>query len=351
MRDYTTKTVYIGIDVHKKSYSVTAVCDRQIVKKDRLPANPNLLADYCKNKFKGAKIFTAYESGFCGFSLHRKLVSLGIDNRIVHAAGIEVAVRERVKNDRRDSEKISTQLAEGRLEGINVPTEEREGYREISRLRETFVRKRNRTAAQIKSFLHRQGLFSEIDDKGLSKNKIELLVKKETGEDISYALCKLCEEWLYLNEQIEEIKERLKKQGEEDPLEKTYRSLPGIGPTVARVLANELGDMKQFSNEKKLFSYIGLTPKEHSSGEHRWLGHISRQGKSIVRKMLVQAAWKAVQVDQGLEKRFTELSKRIGSRRAMVAIARIMIGYARCCFRENRMYEERQKTVTVMAQC
>jgi transposase len=341
MREYTSKTVYVGIDVHKKSYSVTAICDKQIVKKDRLSADPEALTLYCKNKFKGAKIVSAYEAGFCGFSLHRKLVDLGIDNQIVHPAGIEVAVRERVKNDRRDSEKISTQLSEGRLKGIHVPTVEREGQREISRLREGFVRKRSRAGAQIKSFLHRQGLFTEANDSGLSKRKVEELMEKQIGEDLSYTLIKLCEEWLYLTEQIEKVKEKLGEQGEADPLEKTYRSLPGVGPTVARVLANELGDLRQFSNEKQLFSYTGLTPREHSSGEHRWLGHISRQGKGIIRKMLVQAAWRAVTIDKGLEKRYTDLSKRIGARKAIVAIARIMIGYARCCFKENRLYEER----------
>lgn len=341
MKEYTSKTVYVGIDVHKSSYSVTAICDRQIVKKDRLAASPEALANYCKNKFNGAKIITAYEAGFCGFSLHRELVRFGIDNRIVHPAGVEIAARERVKNDRRDSEKISVQLSEGRLQGIHIPTIKREGYREISRLRESFVCKRHRTSAQIKSFLHRQGLFTEIDDKGLSERKILSLMKKEVGDDIAYALGKLCEEWLYLTEQIEKIKEKLKEQAEEDQLEKIYRSLPGVGPTVARVLANELGDMTQFANEKQLFSYTGLTPREHSSGEHRWLGHISRQGKSIIRKMLIQAAWRAIRIDKGLEKKFSDLRQRIGSRRAIVAIARTLIGYARCCLRENRMYEER----------
>lgn len=341
MKDYTLKTVYVGIDVHKKSYFVTAVADKQIIKKDRLAADPRLLIEYCKGKFLGAKISTAYEAGFCGFSLHRVLIDAGINNRIVHPAGVEVAVRERVKNDKRDSEKIATQLSEERLMGIHVPTVEREGYREISRLREDFMCKRNKVSAQIKSFLHRQGLFSEIDDKGLSKKKVMFLMGRELSKDLSFTLCKLCEEWLYLTEQIEKIKERLSAQAEEDPLEKIYRSLPGVGPTVARALANELGDMAQFSNEKQLFSYTGLTPREHSSGEHRWLGHISRQGKAVVRKMLVQAAWKAVSIDKGIGKRFEELSKRVGSRRAIVAMARIMIGYARCCIRENRMYEER----------
>lgn len=341
MQKYTSKTVYIGIDVHKQSYSVTAVCDKQIVKKDRLQANPKLLADYCNNKFKGAKIYTAYEAGFCGFSLHRSLINQGIDNRIIHAAGIEVAVRERVKNDRRDSEKISVQLSEGRLRGIHIPTIEREGYREISRLRDDFVCKRSRLSAQIKSFLHRQGLFSEMDDKALSKKKILSLKEKKLSRDLSYTLCKLCEEWLYLDQQIDEIEDKLKEQAEGDAFEEIYRSLPGIGPIAARVLANELGDMSQFANEKQLFSYTGMTPREHSSGEHRWLGHISRQGKSIVRKILVQAAWRAIRIDEGLQKKFTELSKRVGARRAIVAIARTLIGYARCCFRENRLYEKR----------
>jgi transposase len=301
-----------------------------------------MLANYCQNKFQGATIVTAYEAGFCGFSLHRKLTGSGISNRIIHPAGVEVSVQERVKNDRRDSEKIAVQLAEGRLRSIHIPTVEREGFREVSRLREDFVCKRSGIAAQIKSFLHRQGLFAEIGDKLLSKKTIKLLKEKNLSNDLSYVLHMLCEEWLYLTTQIENINERLQEQAKQDnDLEKIYRSLPGVGPTVARVLANELGDMSQFSNEKQLFSYVGLTPREHSSGEHRWMGHISRQGKSIIRKMLVQTAWRAIGIDNGIKKKWEELSKRVGSRRAIVAIARTMIGYARSCIKENRMYEER----------
>ena len=313
MKDYTSKEVFIGVDVHKKSYSVTAVCDREIVKKDRLTADPKTLINYCQNKFQGAKIVTAYEAGFCGFSLHRILLGSGIENRVIHPAGVEVSAQERVKNDRRDSEKISVQLAEGRLESIHIPTVEREGFREVSRLREDFLRKRSRIAAQIKCFLHRQGLFTEVEEKTVSKKMIKLLKEKKLSEDLSYVLGKLCDEWEYLTEQIENIKERLKEQAKDDnDLERIYTSLPGVGATIARVLANELGDMSQFSNEKKVFSYVGLTPKEHSSGEHRWLGHISRQGKPILRKMLVQAAWVAVETDQGIKKKFEGLSKRIG---------------------------------------
>ena len=65
------------------------------------------------------------------------------------------------------------------------------------------------------------------------------------------------------------------------------KSVPGIGPINGRVLANELGNMKQFHSEKRLFSHTGLTPSEHSSGEHTRLGHITRQGNPILHDLVV----------------------------------------------------------------
>ena len=92
MRNYIEKIVYLGIDVHKKTYAVTAICDGQVVKKDTLKAEPIVLINYCKKYFVGAQIESAYEAGFCGFHLHRCLEGAGIKNRVVDAAGIEIAV-------------------------------------------------------------------------------------------------------------------------------------------------------------------------------------------------------------------------------------------------------------------
>ena len=96
MRNYTGKKVYLGIDVHKKTYAVTAVCEGQVAKKDTMAADPIRLISYCQKYFPGAQIESAYETGFCGFYLHRRLEEQGIKNKIVHAAGIEVAVRDKV---------------------------------------------------------------------------------------------------------------------------------------------------------------------------------------------------------------------------------------------------------------
>lgn len=106
MKDYTGKTIFVGLDVHKKTFAVTAVCDGVVVKRDSLKADPQLLIDYLKKRYGSGEIMTAYESGFCGFHLHRALEAAGIKNIVVHAASIEIS-NDRVKTDKRDSLKIA----------------------------------------------------------------------------------------------------------------------------------------------------------------------------------------------------------------------------------------------------
>ena len=110
IRDYTKKKVFVGIDVHKKTYAIAVVCDGEIMKRDTIPAYPQKLLDYLHKYFKGAQIKSAYEAGFSGFGLHRHLQKNGIDNIVVHASSIEVGARDKVKTDKRDSIKIAIQL-------------------------------------------------------------------------------------------------------------------------------------------------------------------------------------------------------------------------------------------------
>jgi transposase len=100
-----------------------------------MPANPEIVLKYLKNTFPGATIHTAYEAGFSGFHLHRYLVTQGINNIVVHPGSIEVASRDRVKTDKRDALKISTQLSAGRLRCVYIPSQEREEKRSVTLLR------------------------------------------------------------------------------------------------------------------------------------------------------------------------------------------------------------------------
>ncbi len=340
MKDYTGKTIFLGIDVHKKTYAVTAICEKTVIKKATLGADSEGLVAFYKKFFPGAVIKSAYEAGFSGFHLHRLLEKNGVENLVVHAAGIEVAVGDKVKTDKKDSLKIASLLEANRLKGIRVPSEEREEKRALTRLRDTLVEHRTSVASQIKAFLHQHGLIPFRDKKQVSVAWLEGLKELPMRDGLRYVLDHLVEMWRELSTKIKTLEVEMAKQAIEDhELEIVYRSAPGIGPIGARVLANELEDMSQFANERQLSSYIGLTPSEHSSGGHIRKGHISRQGKSMIRKILVLGAWTAIKRDRKLRETFERICIRAGKKKAIVAIARRLIGHIRACFKHKSLYK------------
>ena len=215
MKDYTGKTIFVGMDVHKKTYSVTAICDGVIVKRDTLKAEPQGLISYLKKRFGSGKIKTAYEAGFCGFHLHRTLEAAGIENIVVHAAGIETS-NSRVKTDKRDSLKIAAHLSEGKLRSVYIPTVEQEDNRTVTRLRDTFCKEKSRIANQIKSLLFLHGLIPADNKKKVSQKWIKELSEFEMLPGVRFAIEEFATMWLEFDEKIKEIDLEIKKQAIKD---------------------------------------------------------------------------------------------------------------------------------------
>lgn len=340
MNTYTDKTIYLGIDVHKRTYSLTAITGGEVVRKDCMLAEPLDLVKYCKKYFAGAIINSAYEAGFSGFFLHRILNAHGINNIVVNPASIEVVARERVKTDKRDSHKIALQLSVGRLTGIYVPSVLREQMRLVSRLYECYAKHRHRIGCQLKSLLYQFGMIKCTGRFKVSEKWIASIVKLNCPPALKYSIKELAQLWVYLNKKIKGVKAELELQSQVDStIDECYKSFFGIGVVSARILANELVDMSQFSNEKKLYSYVGLTPQEYSSGDHQRLGHISHQGKPILRKILVQIAWKILHKDPELNEIFLKIAAKAGKKKAIIAIARKLLMRMKACLREGRCYK------------
>ena len=287
--------------MHKKTYAIAVMCDKQLIKKDMLSACPEKLLSYLNKYFTGALIKSAYEAGFSGFGLHRKLVENGVQNIVVHAASIEIGARDRVKTDKRDALKIATQLEAHRLRGIYIPTPEEEARRALTRFRDRLVKERARIAATLKSKANYYGLLGPQDIKRVSKDWCEKLKQQAMPTEIKYVIEELVKEWTSFSDRIKEAEKLLKQQAAQDKkCQEVYESVPGIGPTAGRILANELGDMLRFPSERHISSYTGLTPSEYSSGEHIRKGHISRQGNPRIRSILVMCSWIAINFNEKL---------------------------------------------------
>lgn len=343
--DYTGKRVFMGIDVHKKTYSCASVCEGQVVKKDTMPADPQVLINYIKNNFSSVQLETAYEAGFSGFHLHRQLITAEIKNHVIHPGSIEVASRDRVKTDKRDAKKIAIQLAAGRLKCIYIPTLEEEAKRSASRFRSNIVKLRHQVGQKIKSLLFTQGLILSDDDTVLSKKwinkKLEQVNQLSYPAGYYYTLKRYTELWLRFTDDLKVIdKELLDMQTDKEKIViSIYKSVPGLGDITALKLKDELGDMSQFSNEKKLFSYLGFTPIEYSSGEHVRQGHMSRQGRAVLRQIFVEAAWIAIRKDPQLMEIYQRIAETRGGKRAIVGVARRLVGRVRTCIKNGVYYE------------
>jgi transposase len=342
MVKYTMPIVYLGIDVHKRTYSVTAVQGNTVLKRATMSAIPEVLVSFIRNFFAGCEVYSAYEAGFSGYGLHRYLLEHNVKNIVVHAASIEVVSNNRAKTDKRDSNKIAFKLSEGKLQSVNIPSVQRENWRAVTRVRLQLVRSRSRTGNQIKSLLHYFSLLPFNYSKRTSKRWLQSLLEQLKGnmdKDVFLAFNMLINNWLYLNKSIKEIDKRLYTQAKEDfEVGSVYLEMAGIGLISARILANELDNLSQFHSQSALYAFVGLTPREYSSGDHIRRGNISRMGNPIIRNILTEAAWTAINKDSYLKSVFDRIQKNTGSRKkAIIAIARKMIGMIRGKFNSKRV--------------
>src|SRR5215468_10957883 len=336
---YTGERIDVGIDVHKETYTVTCLYQRQMVKTATVPADPVRLAASLPRWFPGARIFSAYEAGFSGFVLHRALTTAGITNIVVNPASIAVAANDKVKTDRRDAKKLAIDLADGRLRGISVPTEEEELARLLPRTRAQIVEHRATIARQIKAKLHQFGLIAPTSRRLISNRYLREIAAWALPSELRVRLTLLAEQWRFATRQLIEIRRLLREQAAaQAALAQVYRSVPGIGAVVARTLATELGDMTRCANERALFSYTGLPPSEYSSGPSVRRGPMSRQGSGRVCHVLIETAWRALPRDTVLQEMFDRIAATRGKKRAIVAITRRLTGRMRACFRQGTTY-------------
>ena len=318
---------------------MTCVCQRQIVKTATVPAEPVRLAESLLRWFPGATLSSASEAGFSGFVLHRALTTAGITNLVVNPASVAVAANDRVKTDRRDAKKLAIDLADGRLRGISIPTEAEELARLLPRPRAQIVEHRATIARQIKAKRHQFGLIPPASRRLMSSRYLRELAAWALPAELHARLTLLADQWRFAPRQLLEVRRLLRAQATaQAELETVYRSAPGIGEVVARTLATELGDMSRFVNERALCSYTGLTPSEYASGASIRRGHISRQGASRLRHVLVETAWRALPRDPILQAIFDRIAATRDKQRAIVAIARRLIGRIRACCRHGTTY-------------
>ena len=153
--DFRGQTVYAGLDAHIKDWKVKILLDGLVCKSFTQPPDPEVLNNYLRRKYPGARYKSVYEAGFCGFWIHEQLTALGIENIVVNPSDVPTTDKEKKqKTDKRDAHKLAKGLRSGMLEAIHVPDRELLEQRSLVRHRARQVKDMTRIKNRIKGYLH-----------------------------------------------------------------------------------------------------------------------------------------------------------------------------------------------------
>jgi transposase len=245
---------------------------------------------------------------------------MGIECRVGHPATIRAAEPRKQKHDRRDAELILKLLAENRFPAIWLPTKELLDLRALVLHRHQWVRIRTRIQNALQAIALANGLRR---GPGLwsydGQAKIAFLPLLPHA---SYRRSMLQEMYRKMEEEIENLTQQVAEQAEQRCGARLLLTHPGVGPVTALATDVFLGDPKRFADGKALASYVGLIPREYSSGARQRLGGVSKQGSPLLRFLWCEAGAHAVRRDPELKRFCRRKLAQKGLGKARVAVAR-----------------------------
>jgi transposase len=209
-------------------------------------------------------------------------------------------------------------LVEDRFPDVWQPPEENENLRQLLMHRCRMVRMRTRIKNQLDSMAKNEGLLSKRVWCPMRRNQIEALPLAGWNVERRRDLIALLEE---MNRRIEPLDEAVIKAAEQNPEACLLMTHPGVGPVVSLAYVLTIGNWERFPRGKQVGSYLGLIPVEESSSDKRRLGHISKQGNTTLRWLLVEAAATAQRYDPSWHRQYVRLSMTKHHGVAKVAIA------------------------------
>src|SRR6202047_3242518 len=260
---------------------------------------------------------------------------LGHEIWIGDAAQIRASYVRKQKTDKRDAAHILKLVVEGRFPRLWTPDREQRDLRQLVLHRHKLVEIRSRVKNELQHLslnkgMQRKGkLWSQAGQKLLC----ELPLKP-------WAACRREDLLSILNQQVGQLDTAVQHAAEENPQARLLMTQPGVGPNTALAYVLTMGDVSRFPRGKQVASYLGLIPREHSSGGRQKLGVITKQGNRMLRSLLVEAAQIAVRYDPGSRQQYLHRCHQKPKGVAKVAAARKLAVRLYWMLRTEKPYPE-----------
>jgi transposase len=299
---------WVGLDVHARE-STFAVFDQATgeMRTKRVAGRPHELLPWLRAVERPARM--VYEAGPTGYGLARRALAEGIELAVCAPSKTE-RPSDRVKTDQRDAVRLARLLAAGELTLVTIPSVEREQLRDLVRCREDIRADLVRARHRIGNFLLRREIYWEGTGEAWTRKHRSWLTSIKFADHASRSTLA---DYLHAHDVLisrrDQVEADLSKLALTAPCARTVarlRCLRGIDTLTALGLCAEIGEWGRFDHPDQLSAYLGIVPCEHTTGNQRRLGSITKAGSTHARRLLVEASYhyrRGPVVGEALERR------------------------------------------------
>src|SRR5215468_8948630 len=337
---------YVGLDIHTKRIAFCVLSEKgQLVQRGQVRGVEEML-----RVLKGlpGRFEVCYEAS-CGYGhYHDLLRPLAARVLVAHPGQLRLIFRSKSKNDRNDAERLAKLLFLGETPTVHVPSLDVRTWRELINCRSQVIAKRTRAKNGLRALLRGAGVVPPKSpglwtQKGLAwLRQLELpTASQRLRRDL------LLEEVEALNGQVRRIEQELNRRAQQTPAVARLRSIPGVGMRTAEAVAAFIDDPDRFRHAKAVGRYFGLVPCQDQSGDKNRLGHITREGPPVVRRLVAEAAWQAIRRSPTVRAFFERTQRGDPQRKkiAVVATAHYLVRVMWALLKRGTVWQENEALV------
>ncbi len=277
----------IGIDLGKTTFHLVALNDQGKVVVRKKFSRPQLLAYTANLQHSLIGMEACAGAHFLGAALRDQ----GHDVRLIPAQFVKPFVKSN-KNDFIDAEAIAEAVTRANMRFVPIKTDDQLDLQALHRVRDRLVQRRTALINQIRGFLLERGIVFAKGRINLRNHMPAILEDAEQNltPRLRILLDHLCQEWKQLQADIETVSEQIEFICSQDAACQRLRQIPGVGPLVATATVAAIGNGAAFHKGREFAAFLGLIPRQHSTGGKANLGRISKRGNRYLRRMFVHGA-------------------------------------------------------------
>jgi transposase len=333
---------HIGLDIHSKHISICILNETgQTIHRGRVRSIDEMMRALggLSDRFE-----VCYEAS-CGYGhYHDLLRPLATRVLVAHPGQLRLIYRSKNKNDRNDAERLAKLLYLGEVPTVHVPSLDVRTWRELINCRSQVIAKRTRAKNSVRALLRSAGVMAPRNP-GLWTKKGMAWLRQLGLPTASQQLRRdlLLEEIESLTRQVRRIEQQLNRLAQHSSAVFRLRTIPGVGVRTAEAVAAFVDDPDRFRSAKAVGRYFGLVPRQDQSGDKNRLGHITREGTPVVRRMLAEAAWQALRRSPTVRAYFERAQREDPQRKkiALVATAHYLVRVMWAMLKRGTLWEEK----------